>query len=303
MKVNVADFATEPLRCAFSKVHIVKVGTGTTARKQETRHLWYVEERDDGSYGVRKLNPQFVPMGDEEEVDRETLLADYTPEVELYNSRIKPAMASLERTLDVADEHRELNKPLSAEMEYSKALDVDETNVRATFGLGLVYLGRDDLEKARVIFEELVDMSAAFELKHKHLFNEFGISLRKSGLFKEAVQYYTRALTLNQDDGEDENLCYNVARAYYEMGQWAECVEYVSRTLAVNGNHEYALALCRLAAALGASPELLGKYGKPVVPPQVAEKALLLLGDRAEDREVVAPGEDELDGDLSLSLG
>ena len=265
--VNVADFASEPLRCAFSTVQIVKIGTGTTARKQETRHLWYVEEHDDGSYGVRKVNPQFVPVGDEEEVDRETLLADYSPEVELYNSRIKPAMTSLDKTLDAADGHRERNEPLSAEMEYSKALDVDETNVRATFGLGLVYLGREDLDKARMIFEELVEMSAAFQLKHKHLFNEFGISLRKSGLFREAVQYYTRALDLNREDGEDENLCYNVARAYYEMGQWTDCVEYASRTLAVNPDHEYALSLCRLALALGASPALLEKYGKPVVPP------------------------------------
>ncbi len=33
-------------------------------------------------------------------------------------------------------------------MEYTKALDVDETNVRAMFGLGLVYLERQDLEKS-----------------------------------------------------------------------------------------------------------------------------------------------------------
>ena len=303
MSVNVADFASEPLCCAFSTVHVVKVGTGTTARKQETRHLWYVEEHGDGSYGVRKINPQFVPVGDEEVVDRETLLADYSPEVELYNSRIKPAMTALDKTLDVADGHRERNEPLSAEMEYSKALDVDETNVRATFGLGLVYLGRDDREKARMIFDELVDMNAAFELQHKHLFNEFGISLRKSGLFGEAVQYYTRALDLNEQDGEDENLCYNVARAYYEMGQWTDCVEYASRTLAVNGDHEYALALCRLAVALGANPELQEKYGKPAVPSQAADRAAALLGGRAADPEMAVPAEDDLDGDLSLSLG
>ena len=302
MKADVSDFASEPLHCAFSTVHIVKVGTGTTARKQETRHLWYVEELEDGSYGVRKINPQFVPVGDEEVVDRETLLADYSPEVEVYNSRIKPAIASLERTLDVADGHRERNEPLSAEMEYSRALDVDETNVRATFGLGLIYLGHNEREKALVIFDELVAMKAAFEVKHKHLFNEFGIALRKSSLFGEAVQYYTRALDLNSEDGEDENLCYNLARAYYEMGEWANCVEYVSRTLAENGDHQYALALCRLAVALGASSSLRKKYGKPGVPPQVADKAAVLLGDLAGDREMVVPGEDDLDGDVSISL-
>lgn len=299
---RVDDFATEPLRCAFSTVHIVKVGTGTTARKQETRHLWYVEEHDDSSYGIRKVNPQFVPVGEEEVVDRETLLSDYSPEVELYNTRIKPAMKGLEKTLDAADGHRERHEPLSAEMEYTKALDVDETNVRATFGLGLVYLGRKDMDKARMIFDELVDMDAAFEVRHKHLFNEFGISLRKSGLFTEAVQYYTRALEFNEESGEDENLCYNVARAYYEMGDWANCVQYAGRTLAVAEEHEYALNLCRLAVVLGAKDKLRERYGKPSVPPQVVDKAADLLGAEDGGQELVVPGADDPDGDITISL-
>ncbi len=279
------------------------MGTGTTARKQETRHLWYVETLGDGTYGVRKVNPQFVPVGKESVVDRETLLAEYTPEVDLYNSRIKPAIVKLDKTLDVADGHRERNEPLSAEMEYSKALDVDETNVRATFGLGLVYLGRNDREKSRVIFDELVGLDAAFEARHKHLFNEFGINLRKNSLFSEAVQYYTRALDINKESGEDENLCYNLARAYYEMGEWGHCLEFASRTLAVNDHHEFALSLCRLALALSGKPKLQEKYGKPPVPPDVADKAADLLGVKNGDRDLIVAEGMGLGDDMTISLG
>ncbi|MEF2232348.1 MAG: tetratricopeptide repeat protein [Pseudodesulfovibrio sp.] len=283
----------------------IKVGTGATAKKQETRHLWLVEHRDGESFAVRKINTQFVPVGEAAVVDRETLLAEYFPEVELYNSRIKPAMASLDNTLEVADGHLDNHEPLSAEMEYSKALDVDERNVRATFGLGLVYLGRNDLDKSRLIFDELLTMDAVFENRHKHLFNEFGINLRKSGLFDEAVRYYSRALEINGDlYGEDENLYYNLARANYEKGEWKPCVEFAARALAVSPAHEPALVLCRLAVALGAKTSLLAKYGKPSVPAEAAVRAAELLGLSGGDHQPVVEAVTKAAGqDIDLSLG
>ena len=303
-KANVADFEPDFLQCAFSTVRSIKVGTGTTAKKQETRLLWLVEHRDVDSFAVRKLNTQFVPVGETSVVDKETLLAEYSPEVDIYNSRIKPAIAALEHTLDQADEHRENHEPLSAEMEYSRALDVDVRNVRATFGLGLVYLGRGDRDKSRLIFNELVTMEAAFENTHKHLFNEFGINLRKSALYDEAVLYYSRALEINGDlYGEDENLCYNLARAYYEKGEWKPCIEFAARALAVNADHEPALVLCRLAVALAAKTSLLPKYGKPSVPAEVAARAAELLGVTNGDSETLVEAVSKAAGkDIDFSL-
>ncbi|MDD3311721.1 tetratricopeptide repeat protein [Pseudodesulfovibrio sp.] len=301
---DVPEFGPDFLKCAFSTVRTIKVGSGSTARKQETRHLWLVEHRGDDTFGVRKLNTQFVPVGEESVVDRETLLAEYAPEVDIYNSRVKPAVAALDKTLDTADGHRERHEPLSAEMEYTRALDVDERNVRATFGLGLVYLERDDVGKSRVIFDELVGMDAAFENRHKHLFNEFGISLRKKRLFDEAVQYYSRALEINGDlNGEDENLYYNLARAYYENGEWKPCVEFAGRALGVDRGHEHARVLCQLAVALAEKPDLLPRYDKPSVPAETAARAAELLGADDKDRRSLAEAAETPGGDIDLSLG
>jgi hypothetical protein len=60
-----------------------------------------------------------------------------------------------------------------------------------------------------------VGLEAAFAPEHKHLFNEFGISLRKSRMVDQSIEYSTRALALTSTD---ENLHYNVARAYFEKG-------------------------------------------------------------------------------------
>ncbi|WP_419785612.1 tetratricopeptide repeat protein [Pseudodesulfovibrio sp.] len=299
----VPEIGPDFLKCAFSTVRIIKVGTGTTARKQETRQLWLVEHREGESFAVRKLNTQFVPVGEQTVINREVLLADYFPEVDIYNTRVKPAMSMLDETLAVADEHRENRKPLSAEMEYTRALDVDERNVRATFGLGLVYLERDDLDKSRMIFAELVEMDAAFENRHKHLFNEFGIFLRKRNLFEEAVRYYSRALEINGElYGEDENLYYNLARAYYEKGEWGPCVEFAGRALAVNQQHEHAMVLCRLAVILAAKPELLSRYGKPSVPAEVAARASEFLGVDEEESRSLAEAAEKTDGNADVLL-
>lgn len=288
------DNPDEPLKCVFSSVREIKVGTGTTAKKQLTKLLWYIKQRDVDEFGVRKINPQFVPVGEEEIIDQETLLADYTPEVELHNTRVAPAMADLRKTIAKGDKHREKGEPLSAEMEYTKALEVDETNVRAIFGLGLVYLDRQDKEKSRSVFEQLVDMQAAFNPQHKHLFNEFGIKLRKCGLFDEAVLYYSRAVDMAGENSldEDENLYYNLARAFYEKNDWEHVVEFAARALRLDAQHEHALGLCKMAVALAGDQNLRDKYNKPPVPDHVAQRAEDCVGHMDDD-----------DMDMSVEIG
>ncbi|WP_285905348.1 tetratricopeptide repeat protein [Pseudodesulfovibrio pelocollis] len=274
------DNPDEPLRCVFSTVTEIKVGTGTTAKKQRSKLLWYVNQHGADEFGVRKINPQFVPVGEEKIIGQEELLADYTPEVEIHNAHVEPAMRALIRTIAKADRHRENGEPLSAEMEYAKALDVDETNVRAIFGLGLVYLGRSDRRNSRAVFEQLLEMQAAFSEEHKHLFNEFGILLRKAGLFDEAVQYYSRAVELTE---ADENLHYNLARAFYEKNDWEHSIEFSARALSLKPDHGHALNLCRVAVALAGSDTLRDRYGKPPVPGSVARRAAGLVGATAAD--------------------
>ncbi|ADU63829.1 MAG: tetratricopeptide repeat protein [Pseudodesulfovibrio sp.] len=282
------DNPDEPLKCVFSTVSEIKVGTGTTAKKQRSKLLWYVQQCGFDQFGVRKINPQFVPVGDERIIDQEALLTSYTPEVEIHNTRVEPAMIALKKTIVKGDKHREKGEPLSAEMEYAKALDVDETNVRAIFGLGLVYLGRSDKKNSRTVFEQLLGLHAAFSEEHKHLFNEFGIQLRKSGLFDEAVQYYSRAVELTE---ADENLYYNLARAFYEKNDWEHSVEFAARSLSIKPDHDHSLNLCKVAVALAGNDDLRARYGKPPVPDAVARKAGRCAG--------IEPGADEMTIEIS----
>jgi tetratricopeptide (TPR) repeat protein len=53
----------------------------------------------------------------------------------------------------------------------------------------------------------------------------------------QSIEYYTRALAMTETD---ENLHYNVARAYYDKGDLAKCRGHLDRALALNPTHEEA---------------------------------------------------------------
>lgn len=232
--------STPTIRGAFSTKVISEIGTGTTKKKTVQTFLYYGEENEDGDISLRPLNGQNVPHGEEQIISKDELLDSFSPELEIYTNDVFPAMKKLGKMLAKADRQRQLGNTFTAEMEYDKALDIDESNIRANFGIGLCYLKRQELNKAKDIFERIVSLKAAFQQKHKHLFNEFGISLRKSGLYQEAVEYYERALEFTETD---ENLYFNLARAHAENGDLKKSLTYVRKSLILDPDHESSLKL------------------------------------------------------------
>jgi len=219
----------------FSTQTVEKVGTGTTQRKTISKMFWFCVQGEDGQVGVQALNKNMVPAGPTTMVPLEDFLVRYNPEPEMYLKTVYPKMQELASSVSRAEESRQRGALYSAQFEYENALAVDEENVRANFGLGLTYVERGEAAKAQDILGRIVGLEAAFAPEHKHLFNEFGISLRKNRMVDQSVDYYTRALALSQTD---ENLHYNVARAYYDKGDMEKCREHLASARAINPDHE-----------------------------------------------------------------
>lgn len=230
-------FKQDRIYGVFSSQEIKKVGTGTTTRKTVSKIFWFVEEEEDGSIIVQSINANYVPTGVKKKITKEVLLEKYSPEPEFYASTVYPKMKELDDTLDKADESRKKGEMFSAEFEYNHALKIDIGNVRANFGIGLTYLERGDAEKAKNIFDRLVNLEGAYSEEHKHLFNEFGINLRKSKMYTQAVEYYQRALQLNKTD---ENIFINLARVYLELKQYDDCFKSLELALQISPKHQMA---------------------------------------------------------------
>ena len=147
-------------------------------------------------------------------------------------------MRELVKTVARADRYRQRGETYSAEYEYSNALKVDIENVRANFGLGLTYLDRGEKSKAEDIFSRLVKLEATYQPEHKHLFNEFGMKLRKTKMLDEALTYYQQALELSKND---ENLYCNLARVYAEKGDNEAAIDALANSLQINPSFDVAV--------------------------------------------------------------
>ena len=221
----------DKIKGIFSTQSVAKVGTGTTTRRIIQKTYWFVTEMETNVFDIQPLNKNYIPSGPKRRITIEDLLNKFAPEPEFYISTVFPKMQELQGTIRKGEKHRRKGEVFSAEMEFHQALQVDEENVRANFGLGLTYLDRGESHKANDIFDRLVRLEAAFDTEHKHLFNDFGISLRKNKMLDQALEYYHRAETLTDTD---EHLFLNIARAYFEKDDYPKCIEYLNKALSLN---------------------------------------------------------------------
>lgn len=195
------------------------------------KSYWFVQELESGNYEVQALNRSDIPTGPKLIIDQERFLANYQPEPEYYAYKVLPSLRRQNKRIVRGEGHRHKEEVYSAEYEFSVAVEVDEDNVRANFGLGLTYLDRGEIARAEDVFRRLVKLQAIYAPEHKHLFNEFGISMRKNGMYSQALEYYHKAEALCKDD---EHLYLNISRAYFEKGDIAGCTAYLDKCFELN---------------------------------------------------------------------
>ncbi len=229
------------IRGVFSSQEVRKVGTGTTTRKTVVKTFWYVDHDEaTNELSVQSLNSNYVPMGAKKKITREELIERFEPEPEFYTSTVYPKIKEVNDAVNAGDSHREKGENFSAEFEYEAALALDEENVRANFGIGLTYLAQGDKEKADNILGRIANLEASFSPEHKHLYNEFGINLRKNKMYDRALDYYKRAVEMGS---EDENLHLNMARVYLEMTQYEDCLKSIQYALGFDTSNAIALKM------------------------------------------------------------
>ncbi|QLA16536.1 tetratricopeptide repeat protein [Desulfolutivibrio sulfoxidireducens] len=205
---------------------------------------WFASECESDMVALKRLDKHFMPAGQPCLVEKEAFFRDYSLEPELGYRYVT------QRVLR-GDWYRKQDMDVEAKIEYQMVLRIDEENIRANFGLGLAYLALNQLDKGRYVFSRLVEMDESFEEAHKHLFNEFGIALRKKRLFDEAMRYYGRAAELSP---RDENIYLNMARAMFEKGDLESAFGHLRKTFEINPEVEEAKAFLAFLRKRGVEP-------------------------------------------------
>jgi tetratricopeptide (TPR) repeat protein len=190
---------------------------------QHKKH-WFAKEISPDTISLQLLDPDYLPTGQQVIESKADFLSGYVLEPELCYKLLTQRVMQ-------GDFYRKQGLNQQAKDEYQNVLNIDVENIRANFGLGLTYLALNQLDKGKYVFECLVNLDESFEEEHKHLFNEFGIGLRKKMLYDEAIAYYARAAELSPDD---EHIHVNMARALFEKNDLENAFASLKKALRLN---------------------------------------------------------------------
>ncbi|WP_243545959.1 response regulator [Pseudodesulfovibrio tunisiensis] len=130
---------------------------------------------------------------------------------------------------------------------FKKAVKINDLFAEAYKGLAEAYKAKGDLESFKQFLKKAADIHAQFDrleqtkelfieiLKYEsdtpNPFNSLGVTLRKQGDYPGAIHAYAQALELTPND---ENIYFNMAKAFYFMGRLTEASDAVDKSLQMN---------------------------------------------------------------------
>ncbi|MBN2298388.1 MAG: hypothetical protein JXM72_07330 [Deltaproteobacteria bacterium] len=213
----------------FYEETVITLGTGHTQKTQKVKNFCYAEQLENDNVKVSFLGNEGNPTGIVIEMPYDEFLRKYTFDPD-YKVKTKEERET-DKHIATAEKHRSRKEYNSAEWEYSTALKLDPESIRANFGIGTLYMEMGQPGKAKEVFRKLSEIDAIFEEDNKHIFNEFGIELRKANMIEEALGNYMKALEISPND---EHLYFNIARVYYDRRDWTNALNWIEKAMRVN---------------------------------------------------------------------
>lgn len=204
---------------------------------------WFVRKRGDNLYEVRPLDGRHLPSGVVNLIPREEFLKYYTPELGYYQENRLECLESLQKKVRMGRRLFNMNRLDKAEREFLEAVAVEgEESNEDESGLADVYAEQRKFTRLREMLDKLLNASEEFRETERHRFNEFGMDLRKQEQYDDSIRFYTKALEVNETD---ENLHFNIARAYHGKKKFAECRAHLGKALEINPEMEEAKGFLR----------------------------------------------------------
>lgn len=200
------------------------VGSGATRKATVTRVHWFAVRLDDERVLLQPLNSEHMPAGLKRVVGHEDFLAGFVPDPEQFTAHLLPVLKGLATKVSAAQDAVDMKTLSEHERLVFKALQIDDESAKAENSAA------DRLRIVRELLATIPDISL-MTFRHQSEVNTRSISLRKEGDYGRAVAYYHKALRLNPSD---DHLHFNLARAYWHMGESAKCAEHLSRALEIN---------------------------------------------------------------------
>lgn len=236
----------------FSLQKTEELGSGSTTTKHEQRTYWYARQLDPTTAETQPLNTYHVPSGIKRSIPLNEFMRSYTPEPRYYETNTVPALKSLKAKIDQGEKYFSMGLLDDAERAFLKALMIDELSVPANYGLGDVYADQGEYAKLHKVLGVIMGLDDAFSHEYKQKLNTFGINLRKQGYLDESIQFFNKALEI-QD--KDENIYFNLARVHFDKGELSLCMGILGKATALNPDFVEAQKFIRYCERMAAQAQ------------------------------------------------
>lgn len=152
-----------------------------------------------------------------------------------------------EKYYDMGCQHLAAEQYGKAIVAFQKAIRINDLFAEAYHGLAEAHKRRGDISQSQDYLKKAADLFAEADKMEKvkevfidilkmdeqasNPFNTLGVRLRKAGDIVAAVRAYKQALELTPSD---ENIYYNLAKAYYFSKNYDQATEWVTMALRIN---------------------------------------------------------------------
>lgn len=205
-----------------------------THQSSRRTHLFFVWQISGSGYAVQELDAALLPKSSAQAVDRATFEAAFQFEPSILAVPVStPDMRLLGKTPARIEKGASDDIEL-LRLEKARRAKQLENDMRNNFRMAMSALSRPrDRQGALAALEQLVKIQEGVVAAHKHMFRDFGVSLRKKKLFNLALVSSSRVLELAPDD---DHAHFNIARIYLLLGAYGKAGTHLERAISLDKN-------------------------------------------------------------------
>ncbi len=204
---------------------------------KSVKRFYFVWDLDNACYAAQALDNSFAPVEKPRLLSQAQLKANLKLEPGILAAPIStPDFRRIETATKARAEATELTDASIRELEKLRKAKQVETDLRNNFDKAMRALSRPrDRRGALAAIEQITEMTEGIVPAHKHMFRDFGVSLRKKSLPELALRCAKRTLELAPND---DHAHFNMARLLTVLGLYDEAEAHLNKAIKLDRNEK-----------------------------------------------------------------
>lgn len=220
----------------FSGVFALREKTPAKSGNRPRKRLFFCWDLGNRNYAVQELDASFTPIAQPNRVNAQELKNNFLFQAAILATPVSTPDFRHLQIPQQPQEATELNDNALAALEKARKARQVENDLRQSFERAMRALGRPrDRKGAIAAIGQLAETTKGIVPEHKHMFRDFGVSLRKKSLPELAARCASRVVQLSPND---DHAHFNLARLLGMLGRYTEAEKHIDRAIRLNSKEK-----------------------------------------------------------------